>query len=234
VIISIIYLLPAVVQTPQNGKVIGDLIKITCFLLGLRLAALMFSILTMLFLFLIDPESLASMLTQTVGVVARYTGPIDPNLFGDLGQFLIQALMINLLEVFLIFVLLLASLVGVLFLLREIFTWYSLSGAENRLIKVAYLTIAWVALVMGLLVLPTVTLLFLKQEVLFSSSHLLMSFAGLAAAVAGTAAALCVKRGRLKACPCCHQPVPGVFHAGGTCENCHTLLHPWLFLEYTL
>ncbi len=218
----------------QGKSVWSDMLKIIVVVVALRLAWLLLTIGLMILLLVFAPDILSETLVAFVASSAHFAGYSDELIFDNLSAFVVKASILNLAQVLIIFFILMVALVLVAFLLRCLLTWYRFPQVNQRLMKVAYLVIGWVALLLGLTILPLITTALLRLTDLLNLPGIIVGALGLIIAATGLGLFIYAHRKYARRCPRCGTAVPGWYHVGKRCKACNALLHPWLIAEYEL
>lgn len=226
-------LIPSLIQ---GQSIWSDIVKIVAVMVTLRLAWLLLTIGLMVLLLIFAPDILSEMLTAFVASSAHFAGYSDELAFDNPSTFVIEATVLNLAQVFIIFLVLISALGLVAFLLRRLLTWYGFPQASRRLMKVAYLVIGSAALFLGLTILPPTTAALLRPTDLLKPSGIIAGAFGFIVTVIGLGLFLLADQRYAQRCPRCGAGVPGPYHLGKRCgiPTCKELLHPWLIAEYEL
>jgi hypothetical protein len=140
---------------------------------------------------------------------------------------------LNLSQVFIILLVLLGALTLVTLLLRRILVWYAFPQADQRLMKVAYWMIGFIAILTGTAILSPITTALLRPSDFFMPATHIVAALGLLITAIGLIYFYHVDRRYAGRCPKCGKPLPGPYHLGKRCDVCiDILLHPWLIAEY--
>ncbi|NDJ34108.1 MAG: hypothetical protein GYB64_05535 [Chloroflexi bacterium] len=224
-----------IVQHVQGRHVRHEHLTITAITL-LPHTILLGSVLCVLWVgLLFAPAMLADFLDAAIAVTARYAGIEQQGLSAAAAQsFVIEASIINLLQIPVMFGIIALAIWGQSQVTRRVLTWYSFPQAEHRLMRVITASIALMALVLALGVLPLVASIILPSQGDNMYSPLFWASVG-GACVLGLAGGLWFRQQDQRyaqQCPCCKTPVPDTYAAGNTCPTCHCVLHPWLLVQY--
>jgi len=220
----------------QGESVWPEILKIAAVGMGLRLAWLLLTIGFLAILLVFAPNLLSDILAAFVASGAHFAGYSDELRFDDLAGFVVEASILNLAQVFIIFFVLIVALLLIGSLLRRLFTWYSLPRANRRLMKVAYMVIGLVGLLLGLTILPLITTVLLRPADLFNPLGIIVEASGFVLTACGVGLFLYADQRYARRCPSCGTLVPGPYSLGKHCQSpdCSKLLHPWLMAEYEL
>lgn len=212
------------------------MLKAIIAIVGLRLIWVLLTLGLLVTLFILAPAILDEMLAAAVAGVARYAGYSADLFFDDLGTFIVQASVLNLAQVFIIFLILVFFLAGVILLIRRLLTWYSFDETEERLMKVAYTIIGVGCFGLFFTVLPLVTAALLEPANLLNPVVAIMIVLGLVVTAVASLLFLYADRRYAGHCPQCHKPITGPFTLGKRCSSaeCDELLHCWLIAGYEL
>jgi hypothetical protein len=221
-------LIPPIVQGQSVGN---NTLKIIGVVIGLRLAWLLFILGILITLLIKNPDYLDTVLTIGVASIAHYAGP-NTTAIEDLGQFVIQASLINLAQVGIVLIILLMALSAVVWLLRRLLTWYRFPKASQWLMRTGVGLIIWMAVVLALLILPVSTTLLINPVELFTPGSLAVEVVGSLVLVLGIWAFSWADRRYAGVCPQCHTVLKGRYWLGRRCQGCKERLHPWLITEY--
>ena len=229
--VSIGYLLPKIAQ----GQFIWfDLLKLVGAVIGMRLAWLLFTILVLFIALFFAPTFLSEALEAAVASVSHYAGYSDELGLSDLSGFVIKASILNLAQVFIIFIVLMTLLSLVAHVLRRLMTWYEFPQAEKQLMNIALLVIFVGFVFCGLTILPPATLVLLRPDALLDKSILIVGLSGFLLGSIGLGLFIIADRKYSGRCPACGEVVKGFYWLGKCCENdqCNEILFSWLIAEY--
>jgi hypothetical protein len=227
ILISLNYIIPAVAQ---GRNVAWGLLRIVGVVGGIRLV-LILAILTLLagMLFL-APTQLDNVLCYAVGVTAGVKQYSDNLCFSDPAAYVSAAASKNLMQVLLTPLLTGGALAVISFLLRRVFTWYSIPKPQDRILRLSYVIVIAVTSVWGVGLLPIATTALLKPGGIFSPVQIGLVLFSLFVLAAGLLSFYLLDRRYALRCPKCGQIHPGKFVLGRKC--CDEYLHPWLVVEY--
>jgi hypothetical protein len=205
-------------------------------IVGFRLIWVALTLSVLFILFLLAPAILNEIMAAAVAGVAGYAGYSDGIYFDDLGLFVLEASVLNLAQVFIIFLILLLFLTLIILLVRRLLTWYGLPQAEKRLMKVAYAVIGIGTFSLTFTILPLTTAALLEPANLLNPTVVTMAVLGVVITAVAFLLFLRADRRYAGLCPQCRQPVTGSFALGKRCDatGCGEFLHPWLIAEYEL
>ncbi len=226
-------LIPVLVQG-QSGW--SYMIKSVTLIIGLRFIWLLFTLIVLFSLFFFFPSFLSNALASGVASTAHFAGYSTDLNFTDLGEFVLQASILNLLQVFIIFLVLLLSLTVMIVILQRILTWYGFPQAKRRLMRVAYWSIGVAAFGLAFTVLPFTTALLLGPEILQQPVVLILAVVGGVVGVVSLTYFLQTHRQYGGRCDRCGTIISEPFALGNRCpaDGCNEILHPWLIAEYKL
>jgi hypothetical protein len=224
-------LIPYLVQGKPAWPVI---LKVVAAVVGLRLVWLILTLGLLISLLIFAPDLLDAALAASVAAVARFAGYSDELAFDDLTAFVVQAAVINLAQVFIVFIVLIAALFSVALLLRRLLTWYGLPHADQSLMKVAYAVIGLAVLLLSLTILPPITTALLRPADLLHPLGIATGAIGIIITTTGLALFLRADKRYARRCPNCDAIIPGQYRLGKICPTpaCSQALHPWLTVEY--
>jgi len=226
------YLIPALAQ---GHAVRSDLLKTISAIMGMRLILVLFTIGLLVLFLIFAPGTLSGAMEAAAAGIVRSVVRSDELAFDDLHASVIKASIVNLGQVAIVFILLLAALPSVTFLLRRLLTWYGFPEAKQRLMKVAYGVIGLVALFFAMTVLPLITMALIRRADLLNPTSLIIPVLGLMITAVGLVWFFRADRQYAQRCPNCGASVGGAFHLGKRCEVCDgALLHPWLIADYRI
>jgi hypothetical protein len=236
---SVLVISVVVTLTLMTPLVLGEsawkrILKTVGVIGALRFVWLSLTIGLMLLLLVLAPRLLSVVLDSAIKGIARYAGRLPGPIVDDLSAFVLQASWLNMAQVFIIPASLVSLIGANVLLLRRLLTWYSLPRAEQRLLRVAYGTIAVTTTSFGLAILVPVTTALLRSEELFGPTTIAMGLVGLIVAVVGLGLFIYADRRYAGRCPGCGAHVPGPYWLGKRCDDCDELLHPWMIAEYEL
>lgn len=223
-------LVPVLAQGRSGWAFLG---KVVAFVMGLRFAWVSFTLLLLVALLFLAPAVLDSLLQSAVAGTAGYAGYSDDLGFANLQGFVTEATALNLLQVFVIFLLLLLSLGIITLLIRRLLTWYHFPQAEKRLMQVAYGIIGVGTLGLFAILLP-VTAVLLEPERLGNPWLISLTGGGAFVVIVSLFFFLRAHNRYSGRCPHCDTVIPGSYRIGRQCPECQELLHPWLIAEYEL
>ena len=234
--ILVVVSLDLIPQLVQGGSARSDILKIVSVGMSLRLAWLLLTIGFLVVLWIFTPDLLSDILTAFVASSAHFAGYSDELRFDSLAGFIIEASILNLAQVLIIFCVLIIALLLVTSWLRRLLTWYGLPRASRRLMRIAFLIIGLMALFLSITVLPLITTALLRPADLFKPPGMVMGVSGLIVNTFGLGLFLYADRKYAQHCPKCGAAVPGPYWLGKRCQapGCNELLHPWLAAEYEL
>jgi len=220
-IIISISLLPYIVQ---NKPIFKELCKLLAFIEGLRLVLLIILIGSMIIRLFVSPEDLNNMLSIAVASTSRFAGFSDNLGYDDLTGFLIQAIIFNIPQPFIMFVVLLMSLIFSAFITRRIFTWYSFPQAEKYLLKIVYIFFGINFLIVSYIMIPITTIL------LQTNYNIPMFFIVFIITIICGAMFVYYNNKYACYCPECKYKINGNYYIGKKCDSCDKLLHSWLII----
>lgn len=223
-------------QLVQGRSARSDILKIVSVGVSLRLAWLLLTIGFLMVLWIFIPDLLSDILAAFVASSAHFAGYSDELRFDSLAGFIVEASILNLVQVFIIFFILIIALLLVTSLLRRLLTWYGLPRASRRLMRVAYLIIGLMALFLSMTILPLITKALLRPADLSNTLGMVLGATGLILTAFGLGLFLYADGKYAQRCPKCGAVVPGPYWLGKPCQapGCNELLHPWLVAEYEL
>jgi len=224
-------LIPVLVQG-QSGW--SYMIKSVTLIVGLRFIWLLISLALLFSLFFFFPAFLSDILASGVASTAHFAGYSTDLAFDDLSEFVFRASILNLAQVFIVFMTLLLSLTVMITILQRMLTWYSFPQAKHRLIKVAYWSIAIATFGLGFTVLPLSTVLLLGTEILHQPVVLILASAGVLVMTGSLMLFLKTHRQYSSRCLQCGTAISGSYTLGKSCPACDEVLNPWLIAEYKL
>ncbi|MBK6793012.1 MAG: hypothetical protein IPG80_10845 [Anaerolineales bacterium] len=143
------FLLPQLVMGKSAWK---DALRVLFVIFGIRTVWMFFTLALMWGLYFINPEFLSSVLQSAISSVARYAGT-DP-IGIDLPGFLVESLVINVLQILIIFVVQIISVTGLLFLIKRTLQWHSFITDSERFKRVVFSLTFGVLFVLLTLVMP--------------------------------------------------------------------------------
>jgi hypothetical protein len=143
------FLLPQFVMGKSAWK---DALRVLFVIFGIRTAWMFFTLALMWGLYFIKPDLLMDVLRSAISSVARYAGT-DP-IGIDLLSFLVEASVINLLQIPIIFVVQIISVTGLLFLIKRTLQWHSFISDSERFKRVIFFLTFGVLFVLLTLVMP--------------------------------------------------------------------------------
>ncbi len=143
------FLLPQLMMGKSAWK---DALRVLFVIFGIRTAWMLFTLALMWGLYFIQPDLLMDVLRSAISSVARYAGtdPIGIDLLG----FLVEASVINLLQIPIIFVVQIVSVTGLLFLIKRTLQWQSFIRDSQRFKRVVFSLTFGVLFVLLTLVMP--------------------------------------------------------------------------------
>ena len=210
------------------------MLKTIAVVIGLRFIWLIITLGLLISLFVLAPDALNNILIGGVAATARFAGYSDHLAYDDLGEFIIQASVLNLAQVFIVFFVLLAALAVMILILRSMFSWYSLPHANVRLMRYAYLVVGSGTICLATLILPFITSFLLEIERLKSPLVILGMFFGVLVLVGTFFWFFRMHYRYQRCCPNCGVIISMPYKLGKRCpsKTCNELLHPWLVAEY--
>lgn len=233
VLVSVGYLIPTV-ALGRNGLALlaRTLLKMTSVIVGIRLAWLLFTLGVLFSLLFLAPEFLAEILAGAFAAVARYAGQSTGLGDLDIQAFVVQAAVLNLTQVVIIFLVLLAAFASMIFLLSRLFRWYRLPEAGRRLLWAAYGVVGLPALFFGLVILPSLTTALFRPEDFLRPQSWIYPLLSLLISACGLALFLILDRKYADVCPHCGERVHEAYQVGKCCSACQKELFEWLSVEY--
>lgn len=218
------FLLPQLVMGKSVWK---DVLRVLLVILGIRAAWLLFTLIALWTLYFIQPDLLMDVLRSAISSIARYAGnsPIEI----DLLEFVVEASVINLLQIPIIFVMQLVSVSGLLFLINRVLQWYLFIFDSQRFKRIVF------SLTFGTLFILLTLIMPIGMSVLNGNFSAFMGAAGIFAILGLLALAgggiwfyLQDKHYYQKCSSCGGQS--SRFETN--CAACGNVLHPWLWVEY--
>jgi uncharacterized membrane protein YecN with MAPEG domain len=143
------FLLPQIVMGKSAWK---DALRVLLVIFGIRTAWMFFTLALMWGLYFIQPNVLMEVLQAAISSVARYAGN-DP-ISIDLLEFLVDASVINVLQIPIIFVVQVVSVTGLLFLIKRVLQWYSFIRDSQHFKRIVFSLTFGVLFILLTLVMP--------------------------------------------------------------------------------
>jgi hypothetical protein len=228
IVIVALGLIPSLVQ---GKSVRAGLAKFIAFIMTMRLGWRFIISSFMVVLSITDPNVLDQILPSTITNAVQLIGFSDESGFNNLTAFVVNAAVLNFIQVLIITVVLAGSLSLIVFLLRRMLTWYRMPQVNERLMKIAYGIIVFIASCMGLIVLPLLTEILLNPNNLLNPANIGIEILGVIVTVIALLLFIKTDKQYAKRCPLCNSDVEGAFMIGKCCRTCGALLHPWLISE---
>jgi len=192
----------------------------------------LFTILILVILLIVAPGFLEESLTHAIASVAHYAGNSSDIEIGSLPLFVIKAFIINVSQVFVIFIVLFVSVCFVCWLYRHLLTWYQFESARYSLMTIAYVIVLSVAISCGLSILPLITNAILQADEVVYPGKGLWGILSVVLFMVGIILFFFLNRRYSKRCPKCNETVDGWYRLGKECEICGEVLFSWLLVEY--
>jgi hypothetical protein len=222
--------LPIVIGRPLLKSVarsIGIILVIHTSVILIALALLIFGA-------VFAPSRLAYGIDFLASILVWYTNITTDVVPEDPWPFVIQATVINLSQIPILFVMLVLPLVTHYWITRRLLTWYSFPYSEQRLMLIIQ-SLVWLQLaIIGLVLLPPLTDLALQRGIEGSGSpwYWLFSMLTLTLTIVVVIRLFSWDRVYAGRCPSCKSLISGSYFLGRCCPNCNQLLHSWLISEY--
>jgi hypothetical protein len=206
------------------------MIKVIMVVVGLRLIWVLLTVGLLLVLLILAPATLNEMMAMAVAAVAGYAGRSADLYYDDLGTFVVQASILNLAQVFIIFLILALFLTVIIALVRRLLTWYRLPEAEKQLVKIAYAVIGIGILFLILTVLPLISTALLEPANLFNPTLIITAGFGLTVTAVASLLFFYADRKYAGYCPHCGAIISKPYVLGKRCTavKCGKFLHHWL------
>jgi hypothetical protein len=221
------FLLPQIVMGKSAWK---DGLRVLFIIFLIRTAWLLFTLAVMWALYFIQPEFLSGALQSAITSIARYAGNDPVGI--DLLDFLVEASVLNLLQIPIIFVIQIISVSGLLFLIKRVLQWYSFVRDSQRFKLIVFSLTFGVSFVLLTLVMP-ISMAVLKHDFsTFIGISGIFTILGVLALMGGGIWFFLQDHRYYQKCPSCKPNASRLSLLGTNCVSCGSALHPWLWTEY--
>lgn len=229
VIVCFIFLIPTIAR---GQAVMNDLFKIIGAITAFRLILVGGALIFLAGMLVLAPNALAESMTVAVYVIIRFAGIPQKPVSDNWTNFVATAAVRNLLQVVVIGAIWFGALTLTTLLLRRVLTWYNAPLAEKYIMKASRRLIWGMCAFLGLTVIPLATAVSLTPENMLHPLNLLIMASGILVAVIGLGWFWQADQKYNRYCPNCNHQVIGHHVPGKQCQQCGTLLYPWLLATY--
>lgn len=229
VVVAVAYFLLPRLALGMSGWL--DTVKIILVVNGIRLAWLLLTLSALWGLYFVAPEYLTEILRSAIYSVARYAG--NATFDFDLSEFIVEASVVNLLQVPIIFILQLISTLSLTFLFGRMFKWYSYLATSEVFKKIVFVLTMGVALILLFIFLPISTAILTGDLGLFVQPIMVVQIVVGALTLIGMAFWFYQNDKRyFGKCSHCGKKVMQSSQFLDNCSECGVVLYPWLWTEY--
>ena len=229
VVVAVAYfLLPRLVLGISGWQ---DAVKIILVVNGIRLAWLLLTLSVLWGLYFVAPEYLTEILRSAIYSVARYAG--NTSFDFDLSEFIVEASIVNLQQVPIIFILQLISTLSLTFLFGRIFKWYSYLATSEVFKRTVFLLVLGAAIILLFIFLPFSTAILTGDLGLFVQPIMVVQIVVGALTLIGMAFGFYQNDKKyFGKCPRCDKEVTQSRQFLDNCSKCGEVLYPWLWTDY--
>lgn len=217
------FLLPQVVLGETAWK---NGLKVLLVILGIHTVWLLLTLALMWGLYFIAPELLREVLQSAIASIARYAGNVRVDI--DLLDFLVNASIINLLQVPFVFAFQLTSVLGLLSLFKRVLSWHSYVKTSQDFKNIVFGLTFGVSFVLATLIMPVGMAAIDMDFSVFWGWTGIWSVLGVLLMISGFVWLYLKDRKYYQKCYSCNEK-SGL---GKKCRSCGATLNPWLWVEY--
>lgn len=229
VVMSVAYFLLPRLVLGKSGWL--DAVKIILVVNGVRLVWLLLTLSALWGLYFIAPEYLIEILMSAIYSTARYAG--NASFDFALSEFIVEASVVNLLQVPIIFLFQLISTLSLAFLFGRIFKWYSYLTASDVFKKTVLKLTMGMALILLFILLPISTALLTSKPGLFVQPKMIIQVIVGTLILIGMAFWFYLNDKKcFGKCPHCDKKIVQSGQFLDNCSECGEVLYPWLWTEY--
>ncbi|MBK6647464.1 MAG: hypothetical protein IPG44_17250 [Anaerolineales bacterium] len=208
-----------------------DVVKIILVVNGVRLVWLLLTLSVLWGLYLTVPEYLAEILRFAIFSIARYAG--NASFDFDLLEFVVEASVVNLLQVPIIFFLQLVSTLCLTFLFGRIFKWYSYLATSEVFKRTVLVLTMGAAIILFFIFLPISTAVLTGNLGLFVQPIMVVQIIVGALTLIGMAFGFYQNdKKHFGKCPHCGRDITQSSQFLDDCLECSEVLYPWLWTDY--
>ena len=215
----------------KSGLIKGLLVVIV--INFLRTLWMLFSLLYAWVLYLIDPTLFLNILTSAIYASTRDTGLASP--IGGINLFdaLVNASLVNLAPIPVIFVIQALSILGLVLLIRRLCSWYAFFTTSQLFRRIIFCLNVLIAFILCTTLLPwSKALLLGRLPSLWEPLNISLTILGILASMAAAIWFFIQDQRYHHKCPNCKTKVIESNLVGAVCPSCKTILYPWLLTNY--
>jgi hypothetical protein len=229
VVVSVAYFLLPRLVLGKSGWL--DAVKIILVVNCIRLAWLLLTLSALWGLYFVAPEYLTEILMSAIYSTARYAG--NASFDFDLSEFIVEASVVNLVQVPIIFIFQLISTLSLTLLFGRMFKWYSYHATSEVFKKTVFALTMGMALILLFILLPISTAILTGNPGLFVQPMMAIQVVVGALTLIGMAFWFYQNDKKyFGKCPRCGREVMQSSQFLDNCSECREVLYPWLWTEY--